>query len=166
MWELNIAPIEDDHRSRTLRTDFPAPFKMNGLECISVRSFMEGIRFRTDDPRHFATMLLEGHAARKQGEIAASEFGQEYVFWGRLHIPYGSSAHHNLIKKAVRDMVLQNRHVKQVLRETSGFILTYDMGEMEPECLPLPVKDFLTTLNVLREEIFGVSFQKGLQSVP
>lgn len=150
-YRLNISSTSDDWRGLAL-SNFPlSPFVLDGELFASVEGFIQGIKFREDDPRRATAFLSSGWDAKHLGDTA----DRSGAYWGGARIRYGSAEHHQLIERAIRARIKQCEGLRRTLRATEGMTLVHDTGKPEAPHTSLPAAVFCRILETLRREILG-----------
>ncbi|MFA5129726.1 MAG: hypothetical protein WC477_02265 [Patescibacteria group bacterium] len=148
METLNIRSDSDDLRARELSNLQPRPFILDEVKLRSAEGFIQGIKYPLGDPLRLEVFNLAGIKAKRMGEQA----GKKYVWWNYIQIPYGSTPHHALIEKGIRESFKQNPYALILLYSTRGMKLTHDLGTPESPNTSLPADDFCDILTRLRDE--------------
>lgn len=149
MPKLNVSSKSTDWRAEAL-SNFPAfPFVLDGVTIASVEGFIQGTKFPPEHPTREIAFLSAGGYAKKLG----AEAEQKFVWWNEEVIPYGSTAHHKLIERAIRAKFEQNADAMDALLATAGMQITHDLGIPESPTTSLPAVVFCDILIMIREEV-------------
>lgn len=126
---LNISSRSSDWRARRLSNFSIDGFVIDGVRIASVEGFIQGIKFRDDDPCRkelpdadpirAQVFCSSGIEARRFGEKAEGKF----VWWWWNAIPYGSRGHRVLIERAIRAKFEQNSGAMEALLATKRLVL-------------------------------------------
>lgn len=144
---LNVSYDSDDRRASELSNFAHYGFILDGSMCASTEGFIQAIMWPERSENFRAGLNSWAREAKKLGKTAERKF----VYWKGRTIPFGSSAHHGLIERAIRAKFEQNPSVMRLLRETKGLTLIHDTGRPESPVTALPAALFCTFLTLIRE---------------
>jgi len=149
---LNVSSSSSDWRGQALSNFVLSPFTLDSVLFASVEGFIQGIKFREDDPRRGKAFVSSGWAAKHLGDTS----DRNGAYWDGACIVYGSAEHHRLIERAIRARISQNQGLQDVLKSTEGVTLIHDTGTRpESPTTSLPASVFCRILNEVREEILS-----------
>jgi len=146
---LNVYSHSDDWRALALANFGVFPYELDGVVCVSIEGFIQGIKFAPDDPVRVQAFQSHGWSAKHLGKGA----GREWVWWNGQRLAYGSTEHHALIARAIRSKAAQNGGVRLALRACAGLVFRHDIGEPIPPTTSLPADVYCRILTELRDEL-------------
>jgi predicted NAD-dependent protein-ADP-ribosyltransferase YbiA (DUF1768 family) len=147
---LNVSSTSNDWRGLALSNFGLSPFVLDGILFASVEGFIQGIKFREDDPQREVAFISSGWPAKHLGD-AADRSG---AYWDGACLPYGSPEHHRLIERAIRARIAQSKGLQAALKSTIGLTLIHDTGVgKESPTTSFPASEFCRILMDMREEL-------------
>lgn len=144
---MNVYSKSKNWREKILSNFASTPFviTIEGEEykCGSVEGFWQGLKCKGDMRLH--VFGLSGMYAKQAGKGKKAKT----IKIGEQEFKYGSQEHENLIREAIKQKVLQNPRVSQVLKESKGKITHKVPGSSKP------VIKMENLLMSVRLELFG-----------
>src|SRR5690606_4651517 len=127
-----------------------SPFVLDDILFASIEGFIQGIKFREDDPRRTQAFESSAWDAKHIGEQA----DRSGAYWAGVCIAYGSAEHHDLVARAIRARIEQCTGLRRVLMSTEGLTLIHETGHgPESPNTSLPATVFCGILTELRKEL-------------
>ena len=146
---LNVSSTSNDWRGVALSNFVLSPFVFDDKLFASIEGFIQGIKFREDDPRRARAFGLSGWDAKRLGDQA----DRSGAYWKGACLSYGSAQHHRLIEAAIRARIAQSPGLQAALLSTAGMTLVHDTGQPEAPTTSLPASVFCRILTDVRNEL-------------
>ena len=149
---LNVSSTSEDWRGLALSNFGLSPFVLGDMLFASVEGFIQGIKFREDDPRRGQAFTSSGWDAKNLGDQADGSG----AYWNGQCLSYGSPQHRQLIGYAIRARIMQSAGLQRALITTRGMTITHKVGEhSESPTTSLPASVFCNILTDLRNELLA-----------
>ena len=155
------------------------PFTIDGREFASIEAFVHFVKIpqgaegrmlkhlKIDLPGlHGSTAYKVGKEINKvlQPRLEAMIDAQENwgslkhnervsVRWNNEQFQYGSSEHHALLERAIREKFAQNLDAREALLATGNATLVHETGGSESKLTSLPKEVFVSILTSIRSEL-------------
>lgn len=144
---INVAYTSDDWRGVALSNFSLSPFLLDGVLLASIEGFIQGIKFPEGHPARARAFASTAWQAKECGQGA----DKVHVYWGPTPIAFGTTAHHQLVERALRAKFEQNQGLRHVLRSTQGLDILHQTGEgAEPALTSIPATEFCRILTEIR----------------
>lgn len=148
---VNISFTSSDWRGQALSNFCLSPFVLDQQLFASVEGFIQGIKFPEHDARRKQAFQLSAWDAKRLG----AEADKQAVYWAGTSIEYGSSAHHQLIERAIRARIAQSEGLQAALASTADAMLVHETGEVESPTTSLPASVFCRVLTDIRSRLLS-----------
>ncbi|MBK7407434.1 MAG: hypothetical protein IPJ40_04695 [Saprospirales bacterium] len=144
---MNIYSKSKDWKERILSNFASTPFTLQigeeVYECGSVEGFWQGLKCKGDMRLYvFGLSGMRAKMAGKGKKIRTFEIGGQ-------EIRYGSEAHGQLIREAIKQKILQNPKAWEALKGSTGKITHHVPGSSKPV---FKMEIFLMSV---RQELYG-----------
>lgn len=143
---FNIVSNSKDGRARLLSNFVNRSFMLERQHVASVEGFIQAIKHPHGSTPRWRAFLASGSYAKS----FSNELSQPCVWWHGRQIPYGSSAHHHLIERAIVEKFRQNDDCRDALVATGSMTLVHDTGAVDSPHTSLPAAVFCDILTRLR----------------
>jgi predicted NAD-dependent protein-ADP-ribosyltransferase YbiA (DUF1768 family) len=124
------------------------PFMLDGVEYASVEGFYVALKFLEPDRRAKVSRLY-GPVVKQMGKkskIDRTCYGGEWFL-------FGSEAHVELIKRAIRAKLDAHPDIARMFAATAPRPIIHDTGRPEAPCMEFPAAVFCRILTELREAV-------------
>ena len=153
---LNVYSRSDEAVGRLMSNFAHTPFMLDGAEYASVEGFYVALKFL--DPAKRAKMArLHGAVVKRMGKKSKNE----RTWYGGEWFAFGSEAHIELIKRAIRAKLDAHPDVARAFVATLPRPIVHDTGHPEPADSEFPAAVFCRILTELREERRDMSRQQA-----
>lgn len=135
---------------KRLSNFYPHPFIIDGVQCASVESFLQSLKFE-DKNEQIEVCKLPGREAKLRGQERNEAWQKVQTLWwqGKTYARH-SKAYQALISRAFLACFLQNEQYQNALRHIKGE-LVHSIGEQNSRKTVLTEKEFCINLEFLRK---------------
>jgi predicted NAD-dependent protein-ADP-ribosyltransferase YbiA (DUF1768 family) len=149
---LNCSGSSLEEIGRDMSNLAHTPFILDGVKFASVEAFY--ICLRTPNPeQRLQVAQLHGVKAKHMGSKLKKKFRLTHTTWMDVTFELGSEQHHQLVKRAIRAKLKQNKKIRKEFLKTSPRPITHDTGFPESRFTQLPGEKFSLLLTELRLEL-------------
>jgi len=148
---LNVYSRSTEEIGRLMSNFAHTPFVLDGIEYASVEGFYVALKF-LEPAKRAKLSRLYGLVAKQMGKkskIERSCYGGEWF-------SFGSQAHLELIKRAIRAKLDAHRHIARAFAATAPRPIIHDTGHPDPPDSEFPASVFCRILSELRDEIRSI----------
>lgn len=149
---LNCSGSSHEEIGQWLSNPTLSPFIIDGVRFASVEAFYIVIR-TADASRHEAIAELHGRKAKNTGKNLQKKLRATRGSWQGCEFELGSDDHHRLLKRAIREKLLQNPEMLTAFLATAPRPIVHDTGFPESRFTQLPAEKFARILMDLRDEL-------------
>ena len=136
--------------SATLSNFAPHPFVIDGVECNSMKGFLQSLKFSNPEMQKEVCKLV-GKAAKFKGK-KKKWWRTQTLHWQGTEIPRDSQEYQDLLDRAF-DALAQNSGFRAALLATGNSVLTHSIGKTKITETVLTRQEFCSRLTKIREEL-------------
>jgi len=149
---LNCSGTSDEVVGQLMSNPASTPFVLDGVWFASVEAFYIVIRTANSD-LHAEIRLLDGKKAKNRGSNLKRKFRPTRGCWLGIEFDLGSPHHHALVKRAIRQKLLQNPELLRDFLATAPRPIVHLTGWPESRFTQLTAAKFTQMLSELRDEL-------------
>ena len=128
----------------------PHPFILDGVECMSMEGFLQGLKFKSPEMQvHVCTLV--GRAAKSKGSKKNWQRSQ-MLWWRGEPIARRSERFQDLLDRAFKALSGNGKFQKALLASVPA-VLKHSMGKNDQSKTVLTVSEFCGRLTRIREEL-------------
>ena len=136
--------------SNALSNFAPHPFVIDGVECMSMEGFLQGLKFSNPDMQEYVCSLV-GRKAKSYGAKKNWRRKQE-LYWKGEVIKRKSSEYQKLLDRAY-DSIFKNTKFQKALSATGSATLNHSIGKRKISETVLTQREFCSRLIKLRSRL-------------
>ena len=126
---------------------YPNTFEMDGVNCRSMESFLQSLKYR-NFRRQVEVCALDGKTA-KQNAQAKKWYKKQCLWWKNKKYRRNSDEYQSLLKRAYGELS-KNQEFAKALKVAGNRPLTHSIGSQDPKETILTEQEFCKLLNDLR----------------